>query len=74
VFRAAGGISEVANLSSPTPVATALTHDDGVLPANPVQDGIIGTARGHDQVGGHHAGETTVAVHVRTARLRKIAA
>src|SRR4029077_20575346 len=40
------GISEVANLSSPTPVATALTPGDGVLPANPVQDGIIGMASG----------------------------
>jgi hypothetical protein len=33
VFRAAGGISKVANLSSPTPVATALMPGDDVLPA-----------------------------------------
>jgi hypothetical protein len=72
VFRGPGGISKVANLSSPTPVATALTHGDGVLPANPVQDGIIGMASGSRR--GHHSGGTTVAVDVRTARLRKIAA
>jgi hypothetical protein len=56
------------------PVATALTPGDDVLPANPLQDGIIGMASGSRPSLWAPCRRDHYCRYVRTARLRKIAA